>query len=300
MAPTPVSGSSGRVMLATARRYPLASFFAIAFGASAIALILIGPPSLADTGAQFSLAPLLMFPFLVLTVGTAGVVLSGMVGGQAAVRRLLQSVANWRVRPSYYIAVLLPPAAILATLLLLRLLAGPAFAPNLFPIGIAFGIVAGFFEEFGWTGFAYPRMRNRFGALRGAAMLGLLWGLWHLPVADSLGIAAPHGRAWPLFFGGFMLMLVALRMLIAWVYTSSGSLLLAQLTHASSTGFLVVLGPAHVTASQEASWYSIYALLLGTAAFACWRAWPLRRLLRGPAATEATAPPAHMAGWVSK
>lgn len=53
----------------------------------------------------------------------------------------------------------------------------PALAPGLFLIGIAFGVVAGLFGEFGWSGFAYPRMRARLGALTGALILGLLWGL---------------------------------------------------------------------------------------------------------------------------
>jgi membrane protease YdiL (CAAX protease family) len=105
-----------------------------------------------------------------------------------------------------------------AALLLLRLTASPAYAPNLFPAGVAFGVIAGFCEEFGWSRFAYPRMRSRLGAVRGAVILGLLWGLWHLPVVDSLGVATPHGRAWPFFFLAFALMVTALRVLIAQVY----------------------------------------------------------------------------------
>jgi membrane protease YdiL (CAAX protease family) len=142
----------------------------------------------------------------------------------------------------------------------------PAYAPNLFPLGLLFGLVAGLFEEPGWSGFADPRMRARLGPVAGAVVLGLLWGLWHLPVVDSLGAASPHGHGWPAFFVAFVLVLTSLRVLISWVYNRSGSLLLAQLLHASSTGFLVVLGPAHVTPAQEAGRYGCYGLLLGLAA----------------------------------
>jgi membrane protease YdiL (CAAX protease family) len=156
---------------------------------------------------------------------------------------------------------LLPPTAILAVLWLLRALVAPSFTPRLLLFGVGAGVLAGFFEELGWSGFAYPRMRSRFGVLRGALLLGVLWGVWHLPVVDSLGAASPHGAWWPEFFATFVAVLVALRVLIAWVYEKTGSLLAAQLLHASSTACLVAFGPS-VTAGQECLWYLCYAAVL--------------------------------------
>jgi membrane protease YdiL (CAAX protease family) len=156
---------------------------------------------------------------------------------------------RWRVPASSYAALLIPPIRVLLTLTALEHIWSPAFAPGFFPIGITFGLVAGFFEEIGWTGYAYPRLWQRFGAQRGALLLGFLWGVWHLPVVDSLGVASPHGPAWPVFFAAFVF-LVAVRLLICWLYVKTGSVLLAQLVHASSTGFLVVLSAPHVTAWQ--------------------------------------------------
>jgi len=49
---------------------------------------------------------------------------------------------------------------------------------------------------------------------------------------------------------------------IAWIYTNTKSLLLAQLLHVSSTGSLVVFSPARVTAAQETQWYCVYAAAL--------------------------------------
>jgi len=252
---------------ALVRRHPLASYFAIAYGASALALIVIGVPTLVDAPRHFAIRSLLMFPVLVIAVGVAGIALSGVTGGRAAIAELFRRAVRWRIPAGFYASLLLPPAAILAALLLLRL-TSPAYAPNFYPAGLAYGVIAGFFEEFGWSGFAYPRMRRRFGALRGAILLGLLWGVWHLPVVDALGVATPHGRAWPYFFLAFVLALTALRVLISWIYSNSESLVLAQLMHASSTGSLVVFGATRVTPTQEATWYALYALLLGLAAFA--------------------------------
>jgi membrane protease YdiL (CAAX protease family) len=264
------------------RRRPLVAFFAAAFGASVVALLVIGLPSLRSARQSWDVKPLICFPMMVIAVGLSGVGLTALVEGKVAVRQFLGGVRPRRLSLRYYEALLIPPAAILTALCLLWLLVSPAFKPNLFPIGILAGLLAGLGEEFGWSGFAYPRMQARLDTWRAAVALGLLWALWHLPVVDSLGVAHPHGRALPFFYLAFALVLVSLRLLITWIYTSTGSLLVAQLMHASSTGFLVVLGASHVDAWQEAGWYGLYGAILGVAAvtiiFATRRSSTIRRI----------------------
>lgn len=144
-------------------------------------------------------------------------------------------------------------------------LVSPAFAPGFFPLGVVFGLIPGFFEEIGWIGFAFPKMRaqmkNR-SVLATGVLLGALWGLWHAPVVDSLGAAAPHGMYWLPFFLSFIALVAAIRVLIVWIYTNTHSVLLAQLMHFSSTCCLVVLGAAHASPAQETLWYAIYAAAL--------------------------------------
>jgi hypothetical protein len=55
---------------------------------------------------------------------------------------------------------------------------------------------------------------------------------------------------------------MAIRVIIVRVYSNTKSVLLAQLLHASSTGFLVILSPASVSPAQEALWYAVYAAVL--------------------------------------
>jgi membrane protease YdiL (CAAX protease family) len=249
---------------ADARPTGLLWFFGATFLLSTIALAVVGLPRLDSSsppGSGQSASALVMFPVMVIGVAVIGLALTWAMDGRRGLHDLRARFAV-RVRPCWYAALLIPPATILAVLLVLRTVVSANFAPNFFAFGVIAGLLAGFCEELGWTGFAYPRMRERFGALLAAVALGALWAVWHLPIVDSLGAATPHGSAWPAFFGAFVGLLIAVRMLIAWVYDHTGSLRMAQLMHAFSTGALVVLSASHVTPFQEAGWYVSYAVVL--------------------------------------
>lgn len=111
-------------------------------------------------------------------------------------------------------------------------------------------------------GFAFPRMSRVWSPLFASVLLGFLWSLWHLPVIDYLGTATPHGAYKMHYFLAFACAMSAMRVVIAWVYSNTGSVLLSQVLHACSTGALVILSPPRVSAGQEAVWYFVYALLL--------------------------------------
>jgi membrane protease YdiL (CAAX protease family) len=145
---------------------------------------------------------LMMFPMMLLGHSIAGFVMTGAIRGKEGLRDLLARM--FRIGSRRWLAtLLLPTALVLGVLFALKILASPIFSPNHFPVGFAFGCAAGFFEEIGWTGFAFPAMRSSQSAIGAAISLGLLWGLWHAPVIDYLGSATPHGNYWLPFFLAF-------------------------------------------------------------------------------------------------
>jgi membrane protease YdiL (CAAX protease family) len=200
---------------------------------------------------------------MLLGPAVAGIWLTSATGGKPALRALWATFTKARVGGRWYLlALAIPCILILVTLYLLDAFYSPVFKPNFFPIGLLFGIPAGFLEEIGWSGFAFPALQKKFSFFRSTLIVGALWVLWHLPVVDFLGAASPHKNYFWAFFLAFALAMTAMRVIICSLFRRTRSLLLAQFTHAMSTGFLVVLGPNGVTPGEEAAWYAIYGLLL--------------------------------------
>jgi uncharacterized protein len=244
------------------RRYPVVTYFALTFLISWTGALAVAAPHLIRHQPLPQMTGILMFPAMLLGPSLAGIVLTRIVDGKSGLRALFSQMFRARVAPRWYAALLLPPALVLTVLLLLERFVSPVYAPNRFFMGILFGIPAGFLEEIGWTGYAFPKMRSESNGLAPSILLGLLWALWHLPVINYLGTATPHGAYWLPFFLAFSLAMTAMRVLVAWIYTNTKSVLLAQLMHVSSTGSLVLFSAPRVTAAQEAMWYALYGTVL--------------------------------------
>ena len=90
-------------------------------------------------------------------------------------------------------------------------------------------------EELAWRGFALPRLLTRYNALVASLVLGVLWGLWHLPLVWTEGAPMYQQPVWL-----FLLDIMAKSVLFTWVFLHTrGSVLLAILLHASNNLFVV-------------------------------------------------------------
>ena len=244
-----------------AQRHAVLVYFALTFSISWAGALLVAAPFLLKGSAVPTFNGILIFPAMLLGPLLSGLAMAKVTGGRAAVKKIFARMNPRRIAPAWYGALLIPPAFVVLLLLLLEHTISPAFAPNHFWLGIAFGVPAGLCEEIGWSGFAFPQMRIHRSGFMAAILLGILWSVWHLPAINFLGASAPHGRYWLVFFLAFAFAMIAMRVLISWLLQNTESVLLAQLMHISSTGALVIFSPG-VSTLQECLWYALYGALL--------------------------------------
>ena len=212
---------------------------------------------------------LLLFPVMLIGPPAASIILTASIHGKEGLRNLLSRIFKWRVPVKwFFLAFLLPPCLMMLVLLFLENSISDAFSPNFFPLGFLFALPAAFLEEIGWTGFALPNLLTKHKSGRAGALLGVLWGLWHLPIVDFLGSASPHGNYLLVFFLSFVVLLTAMRILMTWVYARTHSIFIVQLMHLVFTGSLVMLGPSKTSPAQETFWYGLYAGVLALLAAA--------------------------------
>ena len=201
-----------------------------------------------------------------LVPSTVAIVLVAVIHGKRGVRSLLGRLVKWRVGLRWYLVVLILPLLVPLGLGLSILLGGPAPTVDSTVIAVLVGFVFSIFpgsavgEELGWRGFALPHLQDSRSALTAAVVLGPLWGCYHLPLWLTGNATHPL-----LMFPAFVLSAIALSVLLAWIYNSTGgSLLLVVLLHATANlPITVLLGPLGIDAIQP---YWIFTALLIIAA----------------------------------
>ena len=217
------------------KRHPIITFFVLAY---ALAWVIESPLVLLRDTFTAGDPPGLFLVILASNVpSVVAIVLTAVVLGRGALRKLLGRLLIWRVNPLWYLVVFLGPVALLGgTIALNTLLGRPALSlgiPSLLGLVImlAFMIVPGsaLGEEIGWRGYALPRLQTRMSALSASLILGVIWGFYHLPLYFTGQAFRP-----PSLFAPFVIGIIALSVILTWVYNSTGgSLLLVVLLHAT-------------------------------------------------------------------
>jgi hypothetical protein len=148
------------------QRHPLVTYFGMAYGITWGAILTF----LASKGFQFtslqvqdaSILFVIVFVAMLLGPSISGLVLTVVLDGRKGLRELWLRVKHWKISlPWYAIALLTIPVLTLVIFSMLRAFVSAVYAPNFrLVLGIA-GLLAGGFEEIGWTGFATPHLLKK-------------------------------------------------------------------------------------------------------------------------------------------
>jgi len=213
---------------ASAGRHDLHRFFVLA---CAITWLLDLPLALS----WWSQTPPPAYAMTMVGLGALGPTLAALIVA-APRRELRDGFGRWRTRPTWVVlGLLLPPAVqLLATLIEVALGGHPAhwFYPPVRPEHFAALVMFPLGEEFGWRGFAYPRLEKRYGPIYGSLLLGVVWGLWHL----GMQYAPDPLRRLPLWMLGVTTAELALwSVVMAWMFErGSRSMAVAIAIHAGA------------------------------------------------------------------
>lgn len=215
------------------RRFPVVSYFLLAFGFTWLA---VSPMLLARAGVIQAEIPVELMQIIGALAGPAlaGVVVSAGAGGLREVGRLLRRVIQWRVNLVWYLVLLFGP--LLGLTLTASFFFGWAFLgefarslpllPTAYLPVLIVGVILGpLWEEIGWRGVTLPRLQRRLGPLAGTVILGVFWAVWHLPgyIGGWLGGFSALG------FLALILASVGFSILMTWIYNHTrGSLLIAR------------------------------------------------------------------------
>jgi membrane protease YdiL (CAAX protease family) len=245
-------------------QHPLACFFVLAYAISWLLwlpLVVSGDSSPSGVG-------LVLLPLGSLVPSTLAILLVAVLHGGAGVRKLLHRLLIWRVGVGWWVAIALVSALGLGGVGLNVLLGGQSpdvtvtipGAVVLFVIFLFPGSAGG--EEIGWRGFALPQLQAARSALGASLVLGVVWGVWHLP----LYLLGTDIRPLTLF-APWVVLTVAASVIYTWIYNGTGgSLLMVVLFHAASNVPLTVFFEPLANDGQVTRPFLIYVALMVLAA----------------------------------
>jgi membrane protease YdiL (CAAX protease family) len=154
---------------------------------------------------------------------------AAVTGVKSGVKALLSRVVLWRVGVRWYVIALGLPTVLALAAAGLYYLVGGSTRVQMGAVSaldfVVFVLVVG--EELGWRGYALPLLLEKRSAVTASLILGVLWGLWHLPT-----FLVPGTPQYGLPLPAFLLLTVEYSILMTWLFLhTKGSVLLATLLH---------------------------------------------------------------------
>lgn len=186
----------------------------------------------------------------------AAFLVTSAISGKEGVHNLLRSYLQWRVGISPFLVVLVGTPLLLVCSISITSLFGraPSLAfltqkwLTLIIIYLPFVLInvpgGPLGEEPGWRGVALPHLQHRYGAFLATLIVGVFWGLWHLPLFLVTGAKGPFSF---LDFGMFLSGVIFWSVFLTWIFNrTGGSLFMVILLHAvlnTNSSLLDLLNP---------------------------------------------------------
>ncbi len=143
-------------------------------------------------------------------------------GGRSALTAFIRSGFQLRMKFVWWAAIIIVPVVIAGLAVIINMTAGD-YAPEmpLFfkPLLILGNLVFMFFlggsvqEEFGWRGYALPKLLSLTTPFSASLVLGFIWGIWHLPLFFIPGLSQSY-----MSISVFLLLTVAFSFIFTWMF----------------------------------------------------------------------------------
>lgn len=138
----------------------------------------------------------------------------------------------------------------------------PAFYISflLLPVNFFLVFTAFFGEEYGWRYYFTPFLQNRFGKVKGVLLLGILWGLWHLPI--NVFYYSP--QTWFQSILSQQIVCIAYGIFLTYAYIKTNNIWVPVILHYLNNTLIVVLngGNISVISHQVIGWKDLLAELI--------------------------------------
>lgn len=172
-----------------------------------------------------------LFLVAVYAPGIAAFTLVIWESGLDGLRRFFGRLILWKCQAGWYAFIFVGiPFLMVAAAILKGSLGSYVFPFSTWTqviTGLGVALIIGPVEEFGWRGVVLPLLQQRLAPIYAGLILGVVWGIWHIP---AFVLSGTPQSGWS-FLPYFLALLSASIIMVALFNASRGSLLLAVLVH---------------------------------------------------------------------